>query len=186
MNRFLSVATVCLTLSASAAMAADVSLSQETPDQWRISKLSGVRIYGPDDKTVGKITDILMTKDGRAQYVVIGVGGFLGIGEKDVAVPFDQVAFTNGPVNPPPSTMGGSTQAGATADPVDTAALPATNATTSGGAGFPTTTALGMSASDDLGAGGSVATRSTAYPDHGRINLTVDQLKSAPAFHFAR
>ena len=56
-------------------------------------------IYGPEKKDVGKITDVLLSKDGKADLIIIGVGGFLGIGEKDVAVPFDQVKFTDQPMN---------------------------------------------------------------------------------------
>ena len=74
------------------------TLTQESPDQWRASKLAGVAVYGPEKKDVGKITDVLLSKDGKAEFVIIGVGGFLGIGEKDVAVPFDQVKFTDQPM----------------------------------------------------------------------------------------
>ena len=73
------------------------TLAQESPDQWRASKLAGVAVYGPEEKDVGKITDVLLSKDGKAQFVIIGVGGFLGNGEKDVAVPYDQVKFTDQP-----------------------------------------------------------------------------------------
>ena len=45
--------------------------------QWRAPKLIGVGVYGPDDKQLGKIDDILMDHTGAAQSVVIGVGGFL-------------------------------------------------------------------------------------------------------------
>ena len=53
------------------------ALTQESPNQWRASKLAGVTVYGPEKKDVGKITDVLISKDGRAEYVIIGVGGFL-------------------------------------------------------------------------------------------------------------
>lgn len=72
--------------------------TQQSSDQWRASKLAGVDIYGPDNKKVGAITDILMTKDGKAELVVVGVGGFLGLGQKDVAIPFEQVTFTDQPM----------------------------------------------------------------------------------------
>ncbi len=72
--------------------------TQEAADQWRASKLAGVAVYGPDNKKVGSITDVLMTQEGKAEYVVVGVGGFLGIGEKDVAIPYDQVKFTDQPL----------------------------------------------------------------------------------------
>ena len=68
---------------------------KETSDEWRASKLPGVTIYGPDNKKVGTITDVLMSKEGKAEFIIIGVGGFLGLGEKDVSVPYDQVMFTD-------------------------------------------------------------------------------------------
>ncbi|MGJ8624648.1 MAG: PRC-barrel domain-containing protein [Yoonia sp.] len=42
---------------------------------------------------IGEINEIVLTRDGNAQTVIIGVGGFLGIGEKDVAVAMDQLQF---------------------------------------------------------------------------------------------
>ena len=78
--------------------------TEEPKDQWRASKLAGVPIYGPDNKEVGKITDVLMSKDGKAQAIVIGVGGFLGLGEKNVSVPYDKVKFTDQPVTLPAAT----------------------------------------------------------------------------------
>lgn len=67
-----------LDLSAYAASAVG---DQQSSAQWRASKLVGLRIYGPNNTNVGKIIDVLMDHDGKAQAVVIGVGGFLGIGE---------------------------------------------------------------------------------------------------------
>jgi sporulation protein YlmC with PRC-barrel domain len=48
-------------------------------------------VYDPSDSKIGEIMDVLMDKDGRAAALIIGVGGFLGAGEKDVAVPFNAV-----------------------------------------------------------------------------------------------
>ena len=75
-------------------------LTQEGSDMWRASKLSGVAIYGPDNRKVGNISDVLMDHSGKAAAIVIGVGGFLGLGQKDVAVPYDQVHFTDQPMTP--------------------------------------------------------------------------------------
>jgi len=49
---------------------------------------------GDDAEEIGNVTDIVFGEDGRITAVVIGVGGFLGIGEKSVAVPFDMLEFT--------------------------------------------------------------------------------------------
>ena len=48
-------------------------------------------VYDPQDNKIGEIMDVLMDKDGKASALIIGVGGFLGAGEKDVAVPFNAV-----------------------------------------------------------------------------------------------
>jgi hypothetical protein len=51
-------------------------------------------VYDPSDNKVGEIMDVLMAPDGRATALIVGVGGFLGAGEKDVAVPFAAVRHT--------------------------------------------------------------------------------------------
>src|SRR5215203_4222339 len=72
-------------------------VAQNQAGQWRGSKLMGVDVYGPDNEKVGDINEIIVDRTGKIDAVVIGVGGFLGIGEKDVAVPFGQVKFVNEP-----------------------------------------------------------------------------------------
>ena len=72
-------------------------LSGEGADLWRASRLVGLDVLGPDGKKVGTVSDVLMDHDGHAADVVIGVGGFLGLGQKDVALPFAQVRFTDAP-----------------------------------------------------------------------------------------
>jgi hypothetical protein len=51
-------------------------------------------VYDPSDNKIGEVTDLLVEKDGKIPAVMIAVGGFLGIGEKDVAVAFDAVRAT--------------------------------------------------------------------------------------------
>lgn len=46
--------------------------------QWRAPTLVGVAVYGPDDKRIGKIKDVLIDHNGAAQTIVIGIGGFVG------------------------------------------------------------------------------------------------------------
>ena len=48
-------------------------------------------VYDPQDNKIGKVQDILIAKDGKLIGVMLGVGGFLGLGEKNVAVPFDSL-----------------------------------------------------------------------------------------------
>ena len=60
---------------------------------WRSSKLIGLDIYNRADEKIGDINEILLDKDGKVKAVVIGVGGFLGMGEHDVAVSMDKLKF---------------------------------------------------------------------------------------------
>jgi|SRR5829696_2813459 len=64
--------------------------------QWRSSKLTGLSVYNNDDK-IGDINELIVGKDGKIEAVVIGVGGFLGLGEHNAAVPFDKVKFVEEP-----------------------------------------------------------------------------------------
>jgi sporulation protein YlmC with PRC-barrel domain len=52
-------------------------------------------VYDPKDNKIGEIMDVLVDKSGKITSLIVGVGGFLGAGEKDVAVPFDAVRVTN-------------------------------------------------------------------------------------------
>jgi sporulation protein YlmC with PRC-barrel domain len=52
-------------------------------------------VYDPNDNKIGEIEDVLVDRSGKATGLIIGVGGFLGVGEKDVAVPFNAVQVTN-------------------------------------------------------------------------------------------
>jgi sporulation protein YlmC with PRC-barrel domain len=51
-------------------------------------------VYDPSNSKIGEIMDVLVEPDGRASALIVGVGGFLGAGEKDVAVPFAAVKRT--------------------------------------------------------------------------------------------
>jgi hypothetical protein len=50
-------------------------------------------VYDPSDSKIGEIMDVLMDRDGKVVALIVGVGGFLGMGEKDIAVPFKAVQF---------------------------------------------------------------------------------------------
>ena len=51
----------------------------------------GTPVNGKDGQQIGKIANLVFDQNGRIELAVIGVGGFLGVGEKDVAVPFEAV-----------------------------------------------------------------------------------------------
>ena len=66
----------------------------QEPDVVLGSSMIGSTVYSPNDETIGKISDVLIKMDGTVQGVVIGVGGFLGIGEKRVAVEMKTLSIT--------------------------------------------------------------------------------------------
>jgi sporulation protein YlmC with PRC-barrel domain len=51
-------------------------------------------VYDPSNNKIGEIMDVLVSPEGRATALIVGVGGFLGAGEKDVVVPFSAVKHT--------------------------------------------------------------------------------------------
>jgi len=61
------------------------------PDEMRASKLIGTKVVNAANETVGDINEIVLGKDGKVAAVIIGVGGFLGIGEREVAVSFNSL-----------------------------------------------------------------------------------------------
>jgi sporulation protein YlmC with PRC-barrel domain len=66
-------------------------IHQQTANDWRGSKLIGTSVYGPDGKSIGSVNDVLIASDGKIKAVVVGVGGFLGVGEKNVALPYGKL-----------------------------------------------------------------------------------------------
>ena len=74
-----------MTQPSSSASSAKFVTSQRQ-DQLLASKFKGTDVIGADDKKIGDVSDILFTKDGKIEAYVVGVGGFLGIGSKDVAL----------------------------------------------------------------------------------------------------
>jgi sporulation protein YlmC with PRC-barrel domain len=138
-------------------------VTSQDMSQWRAPKLIGVGVYGPDDKQMGKIDDLLVDKNGSTQTVVIGVGGFLGFGKKDVAVPFSAMQWRTEAKKapaaepPPPSSAGNPAAPGAS-----TAQQPP------------------MRETDP-----ATVEASQGYPDKAILNATLDQLKAAPDFKYA-
>ncbi len=59
----------------------------------RAEEMMGTTVYGADDARVGEIGDVVLSPDGKVDAYVVDVGGFLGIGEKEVAVSGDNLAF---------------------------------------------------------------------------------------------
>jgi sporulation protein YlmC with PRC-barrel domain len=127
-------------------------------DKWRASKLIGLDIYNDQSEKLGDINELILDKDGKIAAVVIGVGGFLGMGEHDIAVTLDKLKFVE--------------------EPMKTAT---TTTTTS-----PTSSTTG--AASNSGMAKSSTTTTTTYdwvPDHAIMSGTKEQLKALPQFRYA-
>jgi len=133
---------------------------------WRTSKVVGLNVYNEANESLGSINDLLTDKQGNIKAVVIGVGGFLGVGERLIAVPFDKIKFVNEPVATAASSTGGSSGMKSTSTP---------SGMTTGAA--------------TTGAAPAAATPAKAnpwYPDHAVLSgASKDQLKAMPEFKYA-
>ena len=137
----------------------DTFVKEQATNQWRASKLVGVSVMGADQKKIGKIDDVLFDHDGNAQVIVVGVGGFLGLGGKEVGVPFKAMQWR---------TEGRT---------VATAGPPATSSAASNAS-------LGF-LDDSQDRPPPPPRRAGRYPDMGVLNMTKAQLQNAPDFHYA-
>src|SRR6187399_2593839 len=115
---------------------------------WRASKLVGLNVYNDQNEKLGDISEILMDKSGKVEGVVIGVGGFLGIGQNDIKVEMSKLKFVDEPVRTTSTTTTTS------------------STTTDTPTGQRTTTTTGAPA-------GTTTTRSAErrwYPDHAVLS----------------
>jgi sporulation protein YlmC with PRC-barrel domain len=133
--------------------------------QIRASTLLGHEVYGPDDQSIGEVSDLVLEKEGGTRAALIDVGGFLGVGEKTVAISFGDLQFTQADAAAEPRITVALTQEQLeqlpTYEPVDTAsevtgqaadqmaaAPPAADTTA------PAAPSGNMAATDELPAGG--------------------------------
>ena len=67
------------------------TMSAAPTDSWTVTNYYKQSVYDPKESKIGDVDDVLLDKAGKVTGLVIGVGGFLGAGEKDVIVPFTAV-----------------------------------------------------------------------------------------------
>ena len=130
--------------------------------QWRASKLVGLNVYNGQNEKLGDISEVLMDQSGRVSGVIIGVGGFLGMGQHDILVGMDKLKFVDEPIR-----SSANTPANAPANGANSTNAPARPSTT-GAAPAPA----------------SATTERKWYPDHAMLNATKDQLKAMPQFKY--
>ena len=161
--------------------AATTSSDSSFQGNWRSSKMVGLSVYNDNNESIGSIYDLLADKSGNIKAVVIGVGGFLGVGEHLVAIPFDKVKWVTEPV-----AYTGT--AGATGNrPTSTTTTGAATPNAPAGSMSSTTPSSTTSNSTTSSTTSTSATSSKAnpwYPDHAVYNATKDELKAMPEFKF--
>jgi sporulation protein YlmC with PRC-barrel domain len=87
----IAIASAILALGfASNALAAE-TMSAAPGESWTITNYYKQAVYDPKETKIGDIDDVLVDKAGKVTGLIVGVGGFLGAGEKDVIVPFSAV-----------------------------------------------------------------------------------------------
>ena len=164
--------------------------------QWRATKLTGLNVYDPGNNKIGEINELIIGRDGRVAAVVVGVGGFLGIGEHNSAIPFDQVQWVDEPLNRNVAGGPGANTTGMTGTstpaPADRAATGERTVATDTHVDQRTGTAVTTTTTERPVGTTTTADRRDAreayrgYPDHAIVNMTKDQLKALPEVRYAR
>jgi sporulation protein YlmC with PRC-barrel domain len=139
------------------------SSSSSFQGDWRASKVVGLSVYNDNNQSIGSINDLLTDKSGNIKAAVIGVGGFLGVGEHLVVIPFDKIKFVNEPVSYTSASGNANTMPSST--------------TTTGSASTPSTTGAASTATSSK--------PNPWYPDHAVYNATKDELKAMPEFKYS-
>jgi hypothetical protein len=150
--------------SATPAPSATAPAPKLSAPHWRSSKMIGVVVYNEQNERLGDINEILLDGSGKVLGYVVGVGGFLGMGEHDIFVEPSKIKFVNEPIRA--ATTAARTE---TTGTTPSATTPPAATTTA-----PTTTARATRAANELW-----------YPDHGVMAGTKDQLKALPQFKYS-
>jgi PRC-barrel domain protein len=69
-------------------------IDAQSPDQWLASKIIGASVVDSSNQSIGSVNNLLLDTGGNVTAAVVGVGGFLGIGEKNVAISFKSLNIT--------------------------------------------------------------------------------------------
>ena len=160
----------------------------------RGSQLMGIDVYGADNQKIG---EVLVDRQGKIHGLVVGVGGFLGIGQKDVAIPFEQVQWmSNQEAQASNANQGGygTNTAGGVTTPTAPSATGANQPATTGGTAAGTTGSPGAAgtmggaspAGTTAGAGGTTASGSDPNtPARAMVKMTKADLQNAPEFRYS-
>jgi sporulation protein YlmC with PRC-barrel domain len=172
-TKYIAAGAIAATFLASAAMAQtpgsttrtevnSASVNHAYKGQWRLNKMIGLDVYNQSNEKVGDISELLVDQSGKIQAAILGVGGFLGVGERLVAINFDQLKFVDQPVE---HKVTSTTQ---------------TPNTSTKNANLSTQTTTGVATTPRP----ARTSDEQWYPDHAVVNITADQLKAMSQFKY--
>jgi sporulation protein YlmC with PRC-barrel domain len=160
-SKYLAAALLGTTLLTGAAFAqnattdrSNINTAVHKEGQWRASKVIGVNVYNENNEKIGDIQEIIIDKSAKVDNVVLGVGGFLGMGEHYVAVPMEKLKWVDEPVRTSSTTTAPADKSTTTTGEANRANRP------------------------------ERAASEKWYPDHAVFNATKDQLKAMPQFKY--
>jgi hypothetical protein len=142
---------------------------QKHAGQWRTSKMIGLNVYNQQNEKLGDVNEILIDQSGKVVGYVLGVGGFLGMGEHDIMVTPDKLKFVNEPVRSVDNR------------PADNRADAERRADNQANNTARQTT--GTAANNNNRPARNADEK--WYPDHAVFNATKDQLKQMPQFKYS-
>jgi sporulation protein YlmC with PRC-barrel domain len=166
MIKYLATALLTTALITGAAYAqnktttSDSGATMHREGEWRASKLVGVNVYNEANEKIGDINEVILDKSGKTANVILGVGGFLGMGEHYVAVAYDKLKWVSEPV-----------RTSTTTPPADKPTVGVNNAGAATG-------------EVNRSNGPTRAANENWYPDHVVYNATKEQLKAMPQFKY--
>jgi sporulation protein YlmC with PRC-barrel domain len=76
--------------SAAPTVSSSQVIGAQAADEWLVSQLRGAAVVGADGRRIGEVVDVLLNRNGQTRALVVGMGGVLGIGSKQVAIDLGQ------------------------------------------------------------------------------------------------
>ncbi|EIM25572.1 PRC-barrel domain-containing protein [Microvirga lotononidis] len=146
--------------------AAGQFMTQMQSSQIMASDLIGTRVVSANNESIGDVNDVILDRNGRVMAAVVGVGGFLGIGEKNVAVPFDSLEFMS------------AQQAQA----LDSSKNGGNSVNTTGSTATGNTSATGMDSAGSTNTAATTSSNDQNEPERVVLRMTKAELQAAPTF----
>jgi sporulation protein YlmC with PRC-barrel domain len=95
MKRSVTLSCAALLISTAALAAGNAQLMTTIPgSSLTVTDWYKQSVYNPSNTKIGEVMDVLVGPSGQVSTVIVGVGGFLGVNEKDVAVNFNSIQKT--------------------------------------------------------------------------------------------